>query len=267
VIHTIERSFQKFLKGLALHRHVPIVTLLFFNSDDTAGAGRADSTRSRASATDETDSDASWRRHRFRMLYDANYDDLWRYCLRRAANAEEAEEALNETFTVAWRRLDIVPTGDEARPWLFGVARNQLRSGWRKYNRGAELRDRLVQRREVRHAEDPADQVADGTSTILVALTTLREKDQEILRLAAWEELPHAEIATIVGCTENAVAIRVHRARGRLATAIAKQHKSADKPRRNRADSKKVRETMKDPSTSSHVRDEPATTNTEGGLA
>jgi len=265
VISLIPRFLEEILKGATLRWHVPVVTLLFFNADDSASTGP--DPVSEQSTTEPDESEASWRRHRFRMIYDANYDDLWRYCLRRAANPEEAEEALNETFTVAWRRLDIVPKGDEARPWLFGVARNQLRSGWRKYNRGAELRDRLVHTREQRHAPDPAEQVVDGSSTILMALATLREKDQEILRLAAWEELPHVEIAEIVGCSENAVAIRVHRARGRLATAIAKQHKAAAKPQRNSADSKKVRETVKDPSISSHVRDEPATTNTEGGLA
>lgn len=246
--------------------HVLAVTLLFFISDDL-GAGTGSSTTSEAEpnlmsndqSTVAGDSDAEWRRHRFRMLYDANYDDLWRYCLRRAASPQEAEDALNETFTIAWRRLDVVPTGDGARPWLFGVARNQLRSGWRKYNRADELRDRLVDAHTSQPSPpDPGDIVADGSSTILKALSTLREKDQEILRLAAWEELPHGEIATLLGCSENAVSIRIHRARNRLVKAIAKQQKST--PVKN------FRENVKVIPTSSHVVDEPATT-TEGGLA
>ncbi|CAN5440335.1 hypothetical protein BH24ACT9_BH24ACT9_03500 [soil metagenome] len=30
---------------------------------------------------------------------------------------------------VAWRRIDDVPTGEEARPWLYGVARKVLGAG------------------------------------------------------------------------------------------------------------------------------------------
>ncbi len=169
----------------------------------------------------------AWRKERFRALYEAHYDPLWRYCLRRAADAGQAEDALSETFMVAWRRLDIVPTGDDVRPWLFAVARNQLRNGWRKNKRGAELRARLTAvaattatptattdpaEAAVQHVAAPA-----ATDAIFAALAQLREKDQEILRLAVWEELPHAEIATILGCSENAVAIRIHRARDRFA--------------------------------------------------
>ena len=162
-------------------------------------------------------------RRRFREIYDANYDDLWRYCLRRAHSPEEAEEALAETFATAWRRLDSVPEHAAARPWLFAVARNQLRNGWRKDSRHNDLKDRLIATRQSARTADPAEVTTDRSALILTALATLRERDQEILRLVAWEELPHAEIAVVIGCSENAVAIRVHRARARLSRAIEKK--------------------------------------------
>jgi DNA-directed RNA polymerase specialized sigma24 family protein len=31
-----------------------------------------------------------------------------------------------ETFAIAWRRVDAIPAGDQARLWLYGVARNVL---------------------------------------------------------------------------------------------------------------------------------------------
>ena len=203
------------------------------------------------SGTETNDSEAAWRRHRFRLLYQANHDDLWRYCIRRANSTEEAEEALAETFTVAWRRLDVVPGGYETRPWLFGVARNQLRTGWRKNKRAAELSDRLIDAHDRRHSPDHADEVANQPSAVLTAIATLREKDQEILRLAAWEELPHAEIATLIGCSDNAVGIRVHRAKGRLAKAMAKHRKAVD--------NESNREKVKAHENSPHVVSSPTT--------
>jgi DNA-directed RNA polymerase specialized sigma24 family protein len=48
-----------------------------------------------------------------------------------------------ETFLTAWRRLDDVPAGDEARLWLYGVARRMLAN----QRRGARRRSSLADRR------------------------------------------------------------------------------------------------------------------------
>ena len=58
---------------------------------------------------------------------------------------------------------------------------------------------------------------------VLAAMAELRPKDREILLLAAWEGLSHAEIGTVIGCSENASAIRLHRARQRLSEVSAKE--------------------------------------------
>ena len=52
------------------------------------------------------------------------------------------------------------------------------------------------------------------------ALASLAPDDRELLRLWAWEELPPAEIAVVLKTTTNAVNIRLHRARRRLAARL-----------------------------------------------
>lgn len=54
----------------------------------------------------------------------------------------------------------------------------------------------------------------------LDALARLSASDQEVLRLVAWEELTHAQIADVLGISVNAVAIRLHRARQRFAATL-----------------------------------------------
>jgi RNA polymerase sigma-70 factor (ECF subfamily) len=54
-------------------------------------------------------------------------------------------------------------------------------------------------------------------SDIEHAVADLGETDQEILRLHAWEELAHDEIALVLGLSRGAVRVRLHRARRRLA--------------------------------------------------
>jgi len=172
----------------------------------------------------------NWRVERFRALYDVNYDDLWRYCLRRSASPAAAEDALSETMAVAWRKLEDVPTGASARPWLYGIARNQLRNDWRKGKRADALVKWVGHNTTETAAEDPAVLATDDSPRILAALRRLKDSDQELLRLAAWEELPHAQIAELLGCSENAVNIRLHRARDRLTRELQKKDRKISSP-------------------------------------
>ena len=156
-----------------------------------------------------------FRRERFRILYNALYDDLWRYVQRRSINTEEARDTLSEVFLVAWRRLEDIPAGKEARLWLFGVARNLVKTSWRKRKRSGDL---LVRIGSEMSTKGTTDEELDnsGVLKIVNALQFLSENDQEILRLLAWEDLSHKEISVVLGCSENAVAIRIRRARVRL---------------------------------------------------
>lgn len=45
------------------------------------------------------------------------------YLLPRVDDPADAADALAETFLVAWRHLEEVPCGVDARPWLLAVAR------------------------------------------------------------------------------------------------------------------------------------------------
>ena len=79
---------------------------------------------------------------RFRHLYDGNLDPLRRYCFRRLP-ADEVDDAVAEVFLVAWRRLSDVPDGDEARLWLYGIARNVVRNLRRSHRRQLRLASKV----------------------------------------------------------------------------------------------------------------------------
>jgi RNA polymerase sigma-70 factor (ECF subfamily) len=159
----------------------------------------------------------AWRTHRFRELYDRSYLDLVAYCRRRIAPSA-VDDVVAEAFLVAWQRLDDV-TGDP-RPWLFGVAHNLIRNRRRADARAEVLRDVLVTEIGTRQTDGDALDV-DELRALIDALHGLKETDAELLRLTAWEGLSHADIAVVLGCSENAVAIRLHRARARLRTRLA----------------------------------------------
>jgi RNA polymerase sigma-70 factor (ECF subfamily) len=63
---------------------------------------------------------------------------------------------------------------------------------------------------------------------IRAALLRLESRDQEILRLAAWEELTPSAIACVLGITPIAARSRLHRARNRLRAALRQETEVGD---------------------------------------
>lgn len=134
----------------------------------------------------------------------------------RRTGADEAFDVVAETFTVAWRRLDDLPDGDDALYWLYGTARRVLANHRRAARRRADLLGAL-QTDAMRPTAD-AQQLEDGR--VADALEQLRDDERELLLLIAWEGLDAAAVAAVMRCSRNAARIRVHRARRRFADAL-----------------------------------------------
>jgi RNA polymerase sigma factor (sigma-70 family) len=159
---------------------------------------------------------------KFRRLFDTAYRPLLAYALRRTQRPEDAEEVVADTLLVAWRRRTDMPAGAETIPWLYGVARRLIANQRRGQGRRRRL-ERLLEP-STGATLDPGElaEAADMTRVVIAASRRLPEDDQEILRLAAWEGLSHDQIAVSLGCSENAAALRLRRARKRLRAEVLK---------------------------------------------
>jgi RNA polymerase sigma factor (sigma-70 family) len=170
---------------------------------------------------------ASARAHRFEALYAAHHPQVFGYVMRRCDRADDAADAIAETFLVAWRRLDDAPTGDQLRLWLYGVARRVLANQRRGERRRLALADRLRSELGAHGLPDVSvDVTSGGAHSLGAALATLSPDDRELLTLEAWEELSSQEIAKVLGCSSAAARTRLHRARRRLQKALELQHGS-----------------------------------------
>lgn len=162
---------------------------------------------------------------RFDALYRLARSKILTYALRRSSSLEDAADIAAETFAIAWRRLDQVPSGEEAVLWLYAVARNLLRKEHQRGQRRCELIERVAC-----NLPDDALRCPPGDEDGLVALLCLRalpEDDREVLMLGAWEGLRPAAIARVLGCSPGAARVRMHRARRRLQQVIA-EHAAAN---------------------------------------
>lgn len=155
------------------------------------------------------------RNERFARTFDAHHQHVLAYAMRRVLELADAEDVTAETFTIAWRRILLAPEPEEARPWLFGIARRVIANHRRSIAR--RLRLALRFRSEIRQPRS-----SRPVPSAIEALMRLTMDDQELLRLLAWEQLTQAEVATVLGTSPNAIAIRLNRARHRFSVELAR---------------------------------------------
>jgi RNA polymerase sigma-70 factor, ECF subfamily len=161
------------------------------------------------------ESDTTGREQRFTELYERWYGSVYAYAARRVGR-ESADEIAAETFLIAWRKFESLPT--EPLPWLYGVARNVV------------MRVLAVRDREGRMLAGVVNELAISTGTgpdgagderLSEAWERLSGRDREVLALVAWEELSVAEAAMALDCSAPAFSVRLHRARRRLGRLLA----------------------------------------------
>jgi RNA polymerase sigma-70 factor (ECF subfamily) len=159
---------------------------------------------------------------RFTALYREHHLRVRDFAQRRVGT-DLAQEVVAETFLVAWRRLDDIP--GVAIPWLYRVALYEIANLRRRQAKAVRLHDALRQGGAGAAREDQVGEVTELAHAVAIAFGNLKERDQEILRLAAWDQLSSSQGAAVLRCSVSAYRMRLHRARLRLAVASgAREH-------------------------------------------
>jgi len=157
---------------------------------------------------DAAEGQASW----IRDALERYERPLVRYALRLTGDVELAQDAVQDTFLRLCRRTP-AELGDHLAPWLFRVCRNRALDLVRKeqhMNRSADG--------QATHLTSPAPgpgalaEHRDAQSRILVAVTTLPARQQEVVRLKFQNELSYKEIGEVMGLTVTNVGFLVHTA-------------------------------------------------------
>ena len=111
----------------------------------------------------------------------------------------------------------------DARPWLYGIARNVLSEHRRHVGQAASREDAFLHLA----AENPWPEVdarldaAARASDLRRALSTLATVDREVLLLVTWEGLTPAEAAVALCIPSGTARSRLHRARTTMRELLA----------------------------------------------
>lgn len=145
------------------------------------------------------------------------------FIVSRLDDPFEAYDLAQETFLVAFRSLDELDTDRPIRPWLFGVAHNQVRNHQRKHRaiptgNSQEIGDLLQAKLDTRPKQD--GEVFDALE---ICMSKLDDDRRDLLKLRYEEGRDIAEIRESIGGRHSTVTMKLHRIREQLRLCIENQ--------------------------------------------
>lgn len=136
--------------------------------------------------------------------------ELRGWARNRLGSAEDAEDLLQDIFLKALRQGERFCTVQNARAWLFEVARNTLADRLRV------KRDTLELPEDLANPVEDTDTVDNLTACLPRVLSELTEEDREAIKLCDLQGMPQADFAKRKGLTLSAAKSRLQRARTRM---------------------------------------------------
>jgi RNA polymerase sigma factor (sigma-70 family) len=155
----------------------------------------------------------------FGALFERHARRVYNFVFRRTADWALAEDLTSVVFLEAWRRRgEVRLSGEDALPWLLGVAtnvlRNQRRSHWR--HRAALHRSPRERHGEFAEAADERLDDERRMGAVLRSLAKLPRREQDVVALCAWSDLSYEEAAIALDIPVGTVRSRLSRARARM---------------------------------------------------
>lgn len=152
-------------------------------------------------------------KQKFEMIYEKESDAIFRFCLFRVSDREQALDITQETFLRLWKNLSEQKEIQSERAFIFSVARN-LVIDWYRKKKSVSFEDLSTDE----EGYDPSDGMtlnhlelrADGR-LLVDKINELPETYRQPVYLRYVEDLSPPEIGEILGITANAASVRINR--------------------------------------------------------
>jgi RNA polymerase sigma factor (sigma-70 family) len=148
-------------------------------------------------------------------LYEQHSAAVYSTILRLVAHTGEAEDILQESFVVAFQKINDFKNTGGFRAWVKRIAINKSVD--------------VMRRRKIKYVEletgqmrEEDDEMVDEDAfeykmdTVMAAVAALPEGYRTVFNLYAVENIPHTEIARMLGLEHNAVRTQYHRAKHKV---------------------------------------------------
>ena len=153
-------------------------------------------------------------RQAFEELYNAYHRRLSRFLMRLAPRYDFAEEIINDTFWVVWRKAGEFRGASRVSTWIMGIAYRRALRALRDERQVTSI-DRRLSEESTPDSEDSAA-TADMQDWISRGLSELSEEQRLTLEMAYFLGHSCEEIAAITGSPVGTIKARMFHAREKL---------------------------------------------------
>jgi len=176
---------------LTLHEYAPPASLDTLDDETLAWQARSNS-------------------HAFAELYGRYMERVHRFLLARTGSVQDTQDLTSQTFLAALESINKYGSRGSFGGWLFGIARHKLADHYRR--RRVEVSLDGIE--SLHHADPSPEEVAEARlqlARVSKALQSLDGRQAEALALRIFGQLSAAEVGQVMGKSEAAVKMLVHR--------------------------------------------------------
>jgi RNA polymerase sigma factor (sigma-70 family) len=146
----------------------------------------------------------------FQRFLDTHRDVVWRFLVSSVGSAE-AEDCFQETFIAALRAYPRLRADSNMRAWVLTIAHRKALDAHRsRVRRALPVAEPVA----IDSRSTPSPAAADETLWEAVGELPARQRSAVVLRYVG--DLPHRDIATAIGCSEEAARRSLHEGLSKL---------------------------------------------------
>lgn len=148
---------------------------------------------------------------------------LYNFILRIVANAEDAQDILQDTFVRVWEKSHQFRGASSVKTWIYKIALNLSYSHLKRRNRWSYTV--VEDMKTLISGSNPAEDVDRifNSELLKASLEVLTPRQRAVVMGRIYEDLPFAEVSEAVGCSVNAAKVHFHEGKKRIEAYIKEQ--------------------------------------------
>ena len=151
----------------------------------------------------------------FTKLYDAYLERIYRFVFHRPHHRQTAEDVTSDIFISALEKIHTFSASKASfSTWLYTIARNKIID----HTRTRKSVEDIDTAKDVASHHNPAHDASTAfdIDSVQKFLNTLDATQRDIVIMRVWDDLPHKDIAAVLGMSEAAVKMNYSRTISKL---------------------------------------------------